>query len=257
MYCSAKTWTPTGAACTTDSVLKPHDATKSVCQSTGAAFKECVKPDGSHCVTGAKGSVLCWQPGETGQRAVEDGSLAADRQKAPTTPAISTSITSPTTVGTTTTTINHTTYNTVTATGTGNTGGQGNTGTGGRTGNGTGTSDGTGQGTGDGEGEGSDDDGNAGPGLGDLYEASDDTAESVLSGFYDEVSATPIVESVTGFMQVSGSGSCPAFNVPATAYWQAMTYSAHCEGAFLAFLQAMGWVIFAMASYVAVKIAIT
>lgn len=258
-FAGAGVMVPSGDQCTASptDVVSEFEPDKSVCTSTGASYKECIKPNGDHCVTGAKGSVLCWSPGETGQRAVEDGSLAASREKAPATPAISSNIKDPTPIANTTTTINGETYNTTTVNGSGNTGGQANTGTGGRTGNGTGTSDGTGQGTGDGDGEGDEGDGNAGAGLGELYEAGDDTAASVMSSFYDQASSAPVVQSVTNFMMVSGTGSCPAFNLPASAYWQAMTYSAHCEGTFLAFLQAMGWVVFGLASFAAVKIAVT
>lgn len=258
----AKTVVPFGDICIAGPAKEGgFDPAKPVCTATGSSYKECVRPDGKHCVTGAKGSTLCWQPGETGPRNTEDGSLAGDRQVAPKAPAISSEIKNPTTVGNTTTTINNTTYNTTTATGTGNTGGQGNVGTGGSTGNGTGTSDGTGQGTGKGDGKGDgeegDGEGNAGEGLGDFYEGSDDTAESVMSDFMAQVQDTPLAQQVTSFMQVEGGGSCPVFTVPATAFWKYMTFDAHCSGDFLGFLQAMGWVVLALATYCAVRIAVT
>lgn len=258
MYCYAPTWKPTGQGCSTGMPAPSavqHDPTKETCTATGSNYKECVKPDGQHCVTGAKGSVLCWQPGETGTRQTGDGSLAAARAIAPATPAISTAIQNPTTVANTTTTINNTTYNTTTATGTGSSGGQANLGTGGRTGNGTGTTDGTGQGTGDGEGEGDDDDGGeAGPGVGELYDKSDKTVESIVEAWWAVMQETPIFDQINVFFGNCGySGACPNWSYEST-YTGPLSFTQLCDGTIGELLQYAGFIIMAVAAWAAFKV---
>jgi hypothetical protein len=79
----------------------------------------------------------------------------------------------------------------------------------------------------------------------------------VVDDFFEKAKKTQLVDGVADFMKVPGGGSCPTFTLGASKWWQAMTYSAHCSGEFLALLKACGYVIFAIAAYAAVRIALT
>lgn len=131
---------------------------------------------------------------------------------------------------------------------------------GGNTATGSGSTNGTGSGTGSGDGNGNDDGnspGGSGAGVGELYEGTDKTVLGIMQGFKSHIEASNFGSSVTSFMSVQGGGACPAINITASEWWDAMSFTAHCEGAFLAFLRAVGYVIFAMACYIAIKIAVT
>lgn len=126
-YCGASTWTPTGLACASGDVpLFPHDPNKDTCGTIpGSSYQECVKKDGTHCVTAPSGKSICWKPGETGPRTTNDGKDGGDRQVAPGIPTAPPNMTNPTPGPSTNTTINNTNYNTNVFTGTGTTPGQG------------------------------------------------------------------------------------------------------------------------------------
>ncbi|KGE50657.1 filamentous phage phiLf adsorption protein III [Xanthomonas axonopodis pv. vasculorum] len=81
--------------------------------------------------------------------------------------------------------------------------------------------------------------------------------ESVVSKFATQVRGTPLVGGIGSFMTVPSGGSCPVFSLGASKWWNAMTIDFHCSGTFLAFLRACGWVIFAIAAYAAIRIALT
>lgn len=51
-------------------------------------------------------------------------------------------------------------------------------------------------------------------------------------------------------------GACPVFQLPASAYWEAMTLDVHCGGEFAEMLNLMGWVLLSIAAYQAAKIAL-
>jgi len=159
----------------------------------------------------------------------------------------------------------------------GDNGGGGNNGGGNGGGNGNGDGDGDGDGEdGDGDGDGNgngggggnlpgDGDGDGeedGPGDGatrdgDLYKKTNKTVKGVADRFREGAMKTPLVGGVTDFMKVPTGGSCPVFTVTASKWWKSMTLDFHCSGAFLALLRACGWVIFAIAGYAAVRIALT
>lgn len=135
----------------------------------------------------------------------------------------------------------------------------------GTSGTGTGTSaDSSGDGSSDSDsddGDGDDDDDGDDYGTGaeteDLYTKTDKTVESLASNFYSQASSLPVVSGITNFMSVPSGGSCPTFTVSQTDYWKAMTFDAHCEGTFLSILQAGGYLVFAFACYIAIRIAVT
>ncbi|UNE61048.1 attachment protein [Xanthomonas oryzae] len=146
----------------------------------------------------------------------------------------------------------------------GSDGGSHGGGDGGSHGGGDGGGDGHGDGDGDGHTPGDGDgktpgDGEGGEGapMSELYKKSDKTAESVLSKFNTHVRAAPMVAGITNFMKVPSGGSCPVFSLAGSKFWDAMTINFHCGGDFLAFLRAAGWVIFAIAAYAALRIAVT
>ncbi|MEN9165469.1 hypothetical protein WH180_14440, partial [Xanthomonas vesicatoria] len=125
-------------------------------------------------------------------------------------------------------------------------------------GKGDGTGSGTDSGGGDGDGEeGDGDDPGQGAPIGDLYTKSDKTVQSVVSNFATQVRATPFAGGITSFMTVPSGGSCPVFTLGASKWWDAMTIDFHCNGSFLTFLRACGWVILAIAAYAAIRIALT
>ncbi|MGE8451142.1 MAG: hypothetical protein ACN6OP_11090, partial [Pseudomonadales bacterium] len=118
---------------------------------------------------------------------------------------------------------------------------------------------GTGPGPGPGEGDG-DGDGPGTPGEdgGPLYEHDKNlTIPKVYAEFEQRVKKAPIIDATKRFFTVSVGGSCPVFTVPASAYWEAMTFDLHCSGAIFALLQLIGWVLLAMAAYKAGEIALT
>ncbi|MBH1408157.1 hypothetical protein I5U08_01380 [Stenotrophomonas maltophilia] len=118
---------------------------------------------------------------------------------------------------------------------------------------------GTGPGPGPGEGDG-DGDGPGAPGEdgGPLYEHDKNlTIPKVYAEFEQRVKKAPIIDATKRFFTVSVGGSCPVFTVPASAYWEAMTFDLHCSGAIFALLQLIGWVLLAMAAYKAGEIALT
>lgn len=224
--------------------------TQDDCQTIGN-LTQCVTSSGKHCAVASSGKKFCWNPGETGTKV--SGNEAAT--KSPAGAAVNDPPVPPANNGTWTqtgqgqVTVNgssgSTTHNV-----TNHTSNYGADGKGGGA-EGEGDSDGEGEGDGDGEGD------EPGEGVGDLYEPSERTVESVMSEFYTAVTGTQFISGVTSFMSAQGGGGCPTFSLGASDWWQAMTFDAHCSGTFLAMLQAMGWVVFAMACYIAVKIAVT
>lgn len=206
----ASVMSPTGGACTVGSPsLKTFDPNKAVCSSTGGSHSECIRPDGKHCVTGSKGSTLCWDPGEEGAKNTADGEYSADKKKAPGVPTAPASITNPTTISTTSTTNGGDTFNTTTFSGTGTNGGQSNTGTGG-------TDTGAGGGSGDGE------DGNGyGSASGDaslsrFAGAEGRTVSSVVEAHKARMALAPLVAASYGFFTVTAGGACPTWTLPNT-----------------------------------------
>lgn len=146
MYCAAGEWRATGQTCTVSDNSEPWNPDNDTCRSIpGSGFSECVKPNGEHCVTGAKGTRMCWQPGESGERMPETGVEGANKGSEGSDPPPPNGMEEPTKTGSTTTTINNSTTTTNTFTGSGNSGGQHNTGSGG--------SKPGGQGEGEGDGE--------------------------------------------------------------------------------------------------------
>ena len=94
-------------------------------------------------------------------------------------------------------------------------------------------------------------DGNGLGGVGVFYTSNGKTVAGIFAAFKARVSAAPIISATGSFFTVGTGGACPVFTVPASAYWRAMTYDAHCSGDFLAALQAIGWVLMAMAAFAA------
>ncbi|EMT5434803.1 hypothetical protein WMR10_000313 [Stenotrophomonas maltophilia] len=124
---------------------------------------------------------------------------------------------------------------------------------GGDGGGGTGPGPGPGEGDGDGDGPGT-----PGEDGGPLYERDKNlTIPKVYAEFEQRVKKAPIIDATKRFFTVSVGGSCPVFTVPASAYWEAMTFDLHCSGAIFALLQLIGWVLLAMAAYKAGEIALT
>lgn len=206
---------------------------------------QCALPDGRHCAVASTGKKFCFAPNETGTKV--SGNEAVTKApvgvavKEPPVPPKNNGDWQASGTGTASVSGNGTTNNYNISTFNSNYGTEGK--------GGGAEGDGPGEGEGDGEG------GTAGPGVGTLYERTDKTIGSLLTNFYNEVTSQPIFEALTAFMHAEGGGSCPVFSLEATDYWRAMTYDAHCSGDFLAVLQAMGWVLMALAAYAAARIA--
>ncbi len=223
---------------------------------------QCVKPDGSHCSSASNGKQFCWGKDEAGVKVAPSGNEAAT--KSPEGAGINAPRTPPKNGGdwqvvgqsTTSITNNNTTTNYNTTNFQSSYGPSGNGGSGSGSGGDGGSGDG-GDGGDDGGDDGGNDPGGVGSGVGELYTPSGQTVQTVLGPYYSQVMAVPIVAGLTHFMGVQGGGSCPVFTVEASRFWSAMSYSAHCSGEFLTFLRACGWVLFAAATYLSVKIAVT
>jgi hypothetical protein len=259
---SSGSWTPSGNACSANSKPPsvPFDPSKPVCVSNGESYATCVQPDGTHCVSSPSGAQLCWKPGETGPRITTDGTLGGNHQPAntPTPPPDNQVGPVDKSTTTTTTTINNVTTTTTTTitSGTGNTGGQANTGTGGTDSKG---GKPTGNPTAGGSGDGKDGNGTgtavSGFGTG-LYTKTQDTIPSVYAEFKTAVQNAPIIHAADSFFSYSGGGACPVFTVPATAYWQTLTFDYLCKSPLSTLLQFGGYMVLAVAAFKAFKIAV-
>ncbi|PPU32373.1 hypothetical protein XspCFBP7912_12220 [Xanthomonas sp. CFBP 7912] len=241
---------PTGEVCTYGDG-SGQQVTNDCVQS--GSLTQCVKADGRHCATASTGKEFCWAPGEAGVKKADDNNQAATKSP------VNTSINAPKdppanggdwtvtgqgsvseTKGGSTTTSNVTTF----------VSSYGKTGTG--------KGDGTGSGSGSGEGQG-DDDGPGKPGepAGKFYEGTELTVDGLVSEYYGKVSNTPMLNSVRSFMMVQGGGSCPVFALGATQWTPSLTFDAHCSGTVYNALIAMGWVLFAIVAYFAIRISVT
>lgn len=232
---------PSGEVCTSgDGMGQP--VTSDQCVQQGA-LTQCVRPDGQHCASASNGKQFCWQPTEAGtKKSGNEGATKAPENvniNPPGSPPANGGDWQQGPQGTASTSAGGTTNNYNISSWVSSYGKEGN------------GSGGEGEGEGEGEGDA------PGQGVGDLYEGSERTVESVVNEFYDKITDTPVLDSVTNFMQVQGGGACPVFTVPASEYWNAMTWDAHCSGSFLASLQAIGWVLLAMAAYASIRLALT
>ncbi len=260
MTCAAKEWRPNGQTCSAVDASEPYDPGKDTCRAIpGSGFNECVKPGGEHCVTGAKGTRMCWNPQQEGPRMPVDGQEGGNKGPPGSNPPAPPGMTNPTNTGSTIIIINNSSTTTTVFVGSGNTGGQHNTGEGGtkpgQDGTGGSGSGGTGVvGTGGGEGSGP---GGVGAGFGDgeLYTATDKTIGSVYSDFKERVSSAPLVDGINGFLTVPAGGGCPSFDLQGTDYWPAMSFDYHCSGSFASALALCGFVVLAVAGFAAFRIA--
>lgn len=265
----ASLMTPTGQACTIGETPAPVPTDQDTCvQDT--TLTQCTKGNGDVCAVGKSGKQYCWKPGEAGVKTDhETGNEAAtlsptnQTTNAPRQPPKNggdwqvtgqgnVSITNITNGNSTTNN-----YNTTTFQSSYGSQGTGSTGTGSGSGNGTGGGDGSGNGDGSGDGDG-EGDGPGAPGgtLGDLY-TPPHTMEQLVSQHFTRVMATPFLSSIRGFYTIHGGGSCPTWSLAATQWTPQFTLDFHCSGAFLAAIQAAGWLVLAIATYLAIRIAIT
>lgn len=262
-FTSASTLAPTGDACSVGVDNSPPTFGDEDQCYQDSTLTQCVKKDGSICTQATTGRQFCWSPGESGIKT--SGNQAASKvpdgkdSKVPPVPPknggdwekvgeASVSITD--TKNGSTTTNNSTVNNYNSSYGnqgngaSGNGGsGQGNGGSGDGSGSGNGSGDGDGEGDGDGDGPGA-----PGSGAGELYDGNGKTVAGVFGEFKSRVGDSPLIAAIRDFFTVNASGACPVFTVPASAYWESMTYDGHCSGDFLAALRAIGWVLMAIAA---------
>lgn len=255
----AASMSPTGSTCTSGN--QPLGNETQACATQGN-LTQCVKPDGQHCATASTGKQFCWQPGENGIKASgNDAATKSPDGQTPKPPPLPPNNGGDWTQTGQSTVITNTNGTPSTSTVTGwqsNYGGQGQGASGGgasgegNSGNGSGSGLGNGNGNGNGDDEG-DDDGPGGPGagVGDLYTPTDKTIASVFNAFKSRVGNAPLVSSINDFFTVNATGGCPVFNLPASDYWEATSYDAHCSGGILEALQAIGWVLMAAAAFFA------
>ncbi|MGS1079141.1 hypothetical protein [Pseudoxanthomonas beigongshangi] len=244
---------PTGEVCSYQETNDDQPVTQDDCTQAGT-LTQCVTKDGKHCAMASSGKRFCWAPTEAGTKL--SGNEAAT--KAPEGMNINAPPKAPANggewqqggQGTVSAGSGNTTNNYSVTNWNSTYGSQGNGANGGG-------AEGEGNG-GDGEGEEDDGFGEPGEGVGSLYDGTDKTIGGLMSNFWAQVNNTDIAQGVTHFMGVgNGGGACPVFTVPASSYWESMTFDAHCSGQWLSLLQAMGWIVFAIASYIAVRIAVT
>lgn len=248
-YSAGEEWHATGAQCSGPDQSEPwsSDVSQETCRTIdGSGFNECVRSDGTHCVTGAKGSRMCWMPGESGERMPISGEEGANRGPQGTDPPAPKGMEDPVKITQWETTICNGPCETNTTNvfnGSGSGGGQSNVGSGGND-----------PGTGDGEGDG-DGPGGVGAGVGDLYEGDGDTVGSVFSAFVGRIEGAPIMGSMSGFISVTVGGGCPAFTVPGTYFWEPMSIEHHCSGPLASALSMGGALLLAIAAFAAWRIA--
>ena len=254
----AASMSPTGDTCTVGNQPAANDG--EACTQQGN-LTQCVKEDGRHCTTASTGKEFCWQPGENGIKA--SGNDAATKSpdgttpKPPPLPPNNGGEWTQTGQSTVVTDVNGQTQTSNVTGWQSNYGGQGQGATGGgasgegNSGSGSGSGLGGGNGNGDGEGEDEDGPGGPGAGVGDLYTPTDKTIASVFNAFKARVSDSPIVDSIDSFFTVNATGGCPVFSVPGNEYWEAMSFDAHCSGDILQILERIGWVLMAVAAFLA------
>lgn len=255
----AKRLRPTGQAC--ESLPTDPPQKDNVCVGASSVggelpLTQCVTPDGKTCSQSSSGKLFCWQPDErgtktSGNEAATKVGIGQTANPPPVPPKNggdwqktgegSLSITD----NRTNTTNNYTTNNWSSSYGGAGSGAAG----GGSAGEGNGGSgDGSGDDDGGGEGDGP---GGPGAGVGSLYTGSGKTVAGVFGEFKARVGNSPLIAATRDFFTVNASGGCPVFTVSAGAYWDAMTYEAHCSGDFLAALRSIGWVLMAIAALAA------
>lgn len=246
---------PDGATCTGETEMQKYNPDQSVCRTAGStssgALTQCVSPNGQQCVISAKGDRLCWNPGETGQRMTQDGSLGADNkpQGQPTTPPPAQQ--NPQNVSNSTTTINNSTTVTSVFTGSGNSGGQSNTGSGGRD-----ASPGSGSGSGNGDGNG-DGDGPGAPGgqPGRFYESNGKGISEAYDAFAQKAHESPLIGAVGNVLGgCSGGGACPVETWDGGDYAGTHSLAEWCSGPLAALLAAAGYVLLAGMGAIALRI---
>lgn len=255
-FTNASRLAPTGEMCSV-SAENPQPTTGDEDQCIqDNTLTQCIKKDGSLCTQASSGKVFCWSPGENGIKT--SGNEAASKvpegkeSKIPPVPPanggdwekIAEALVKISESKGGTTTTNNSTVNSYGSSYGGKGGGASGNGAAGQ-GNG-GSGDGSG-GDGDGDGDG-DGPGGPGAGAGDLYTANGKTVAGLFADFRTRVGQSPLIGAVQDFFTVHGGGACPTFTVPSSAYWESMTYDAHCSGDFLAALRSIGWVLMAIAA---------
>lgn len=260
---------PTGAQCSTGPTPSPLSRDPDgVCSPIGNnGAQHCVSSGdpARHCIVHASGLSQCWDGTETGPRVNRSGTEGASREMQPATPAPHPNQQAPQVEGSSTAKVSGTsdgggTFNVVVISGNGNAADQGDNGSapgqgsapgwGNTIGQGPGNSDGTGEGE-DGEGPGT-----PSPGISDdLYERDGRTLEQLYDEYRARVDNAPIVQALDGIFSPPQGGSCPIFSLPASAYWEAMVFDFHCREPLSDILALMGWVVLALAAYLAVRIA--
>lgn len=250
---------PTGESCTVG-VDPAVSNDNQLCAPLGAGQTACRKQNGDVCYSASTGRQICWQPGQTGEqtdadtmqkRNAGDQPIPPDSLQLPNGDTLSQSgepVTTNTTINNNGDTRNVTTTTTNYETGSGTNAGDTNSGE-----PGDGSGDGSGDGEGDGDGEGP---GAPSEGVGDIYEGEGRTVADAFGEFKTRVMAAPIMGAGTQFLTVSVSGSCPVFTVPATDYWDVLTFDYHCSGALADALALGAYLLLAVAAYTAFKVAL-
>jgi hypothetical protein len=88
---------------------------------------------------------------------------------------------------------------------------------------------------------------------GDYVTADPKTVGEVVSNFKIGVQAVPILSAANGFFTFTGGNSCPVWTVPATDYWDTLTFDAHCSGALANALSVGGTLLLAVYAFAAFK----
>lgn len=86
----------------------------------------------------------------------------------------------------------------------------------------------------------------------DLYEPGEDTLESLWADYQTRVGNTDMGGAVSGFFTFNAGGSCPTVTIPATKWWDTMTFNGLCSGWFANALGWAGFLVLGIAAFFAV-----
>lgn len=96
--------------------------------------------------------------------------------------------------------------------------------------------------------------------LSDVYKPAGDSVGSVMGKYRAQLESSPLINAANGFFTVNVSGSCPTLTIPPAVFmghniWEGLDGNILCEGPLLSIMEMAGYVVLALASFQAFRIA--